>query len=233
MTLFSDRARERKKLAYACAPVLCRIIAVSALVVFSWPAWTAPANAQTEPLEIPPVTVTAPLASPSLTVPSPDEASETIQRTPGGVDLVPAEEFRETRAVTLKDVLDYVPGVFAQPKWGEDARLSIRGSGIARNFHLRGVRLLQDGIPTVKADGSGDFQELDPLAARYVEVYRGANALRYGSTMLGGAIRPARLPRRLRVRRGLHLSRRPQHHGREVHREHECDSGCIADQRAV
>src|SRR5690606_6697715 len=130
MTLFSDRARERKKLAYACAPVLCRIIAVSALVVFSWPAWTAPANAQTEPLEIPPVTVTAPLASPSLTVPSPDEASETIQRTPGGVDLVPAEEFRETRAVTLKDVLDYVPGVFAQPKWGEDARLSIRGSGI-------------------------------------------------------------------------------------------------------
>src|SRR3546814_9264818 len=85
-------------------------------------------------------------------------------------------------------MLDYVPGVFAQPKWGEDARFSIPGSGLSRNFHLLGVKLLQDGVPISKADGSGDFQEIDPLALRHVEVFKGANALRYGAATLGGAV---------------------------------------------
>ena len=84
--------------------------------------------------------------------------------------------------------LDYVPGVFAQPKWGDDTRLSIRGSGLSRNFHLRGVQLYMDGIPINTADGYGDFQEIDPTAYRYVEVYKGANALRFGANSLGGAI---------------------------------------------
>ena len=90
-------------------------------------------------------------------------------------------------ANTIKDVLDYVPGVFAQPKWGEDTRLSI-GLGLSRNFHLRGVELFLDGIPINTADGFGDFQEIDPTAYRYVEVYKGANALRFGAASLGGAI---------------------------------------------
>ncbi len=85
-------------------------------------------------------------------------------------------------------MLDYVPGVFAQPKWGEDTRLSIRGSGLSRNFHLRGMQLYMDGIPINTADGYGDFQEIDPTAYRYIEVYKGANALRFGANSLGGAI---------------------------------------------
>jgi iron complex outermembrane receptor protein len=124
----------------------------------------------------------------SLIVPSLGDARASLERTPGGVALVGAEEFRGGSAVTLKDVLDYVPGVFVQPKWGEDARLSIRGSGLSRNFHLRGVRLLVDGVPINTSDGSGDFQEIDPLWARYVEVYKGANALQHGASYLGGAV---------------------------------------------
>ncbi len=85
-------------------------------------------------------------------------------------------------------MLDYVPGVFVQPKWGDDTRLSIRGSGLSRNFHLRGLQLYMDGIPINTADGYGDFQEIDPTAYRYVEVYKGANALRFGANSLGGAI---------------------------------------------
>jgi iron complex outermembrane receptor protein len=81
-----------------------------------------------------------------------------------------------------------VPGVFVQPKWGDDSRLSIRGSGLSRNFHLRGLQLYMDGIPISTADGFGDFQEIDPTAYRYVEVYKGANALRFGANSLGGAI---------------------------------------------
>lgn len=145
---------------------------------------TVPAAAQ-EAQKTPPLTVTAP----SLTVPTVNEARELIQRTPGGVEIVPAEEFRDTRAATVKDMLDFVPGVFAQPKYGqEDSRLSIRGSGLSNANHLRGLLLLQDGMPFNGADGFGDFQEVDPLAFRYVEVYKGANALQYGSAYLGGAV---------------------------------------------
>jgi iron complex outermembrane receptor protein len=48
--------------------------------------------------------------------------------------------------------------------------------------------MLIDGIPLNTSDGLLDFFEIDPSAYRYVEVYKGANALRYGSNALGGAI---------------------------------------------
>ena len=125
----------------------------------------------------------------SLTVPTVAEARAEINQTPGGVALVPGTAYQEsTPAVTLKDILDYVPGVFVQPKWGEDSRLSIRGSGLSRNFHLRSVQLFMDGIPMNTSDGYGDFQEIDPTVYKYVEVYKGANALQYGANSLGGAI---------------------------------------------
>ncbi|MDO8398395.1 MAG: TonB-dependent receptor [Bradyrhizobium sp.] len=126
---------------------------------------------------------------PALTVLTVQQALRDIQQTPGGVAIVPAEAYRNsTVANTIKDVLDYVPGVFAQPKWGDDTRLSIRGSGLSRNFHLRGVQLYMDGIPINTADGYGDFQEIDPTAYKYVAVYKGANALQFGANSMGGAI---------------------------------------------
>ncbi|WP_442893434.1 TonB-dependent receptor domain-containing protein [Bradyrhizobium sp.] len=125
----------------------------------------------------------------ALAVMSAQQALTEINNTPGGVALVPAAAYRNsTVANTIKDILDYVPGVFAQPKWGDDTRLSIRGSSLSRNFHLRGVQLYMDGIPINTADGYGDFQEIDPTAYKYVEVWKGANALQYGANSLGGAI---------------------------------------------
>ncbi len=76
-----------------------------------------------------------------------------------------------------------------QPRFGADeARISIRGSGIQRTFHGRGIVLLQDGVPLNLADGSFDMQAVEPLGLQYIEVFRGANALQYGATTLGGAI---------------------------------------------
>ena len=138
------------------------------------------------PRPAPSSTTTA--APSSLTVPTTEQARTEIERTPGAVAVVPDTQFKNAPAQTLKDIVDYVPGVWAQPKWGDDARLSIRGSGLSRNFHLRGVQLYMDGIPLNTADGYGDFQEIDPTAYRYVEVYKGANALSFGSNSLGGAI---------------------------------------------
>lgn len=125
---------------------------------------------------------------PSLTVPTAEQARAEVQRAPGAVEVVPDTQFKNSPAQTMKDVLDWVPGVWAQPKWGDDTRLSIRGSGLSRNFHLRGIQLYMDGIPINTSDGYGDFQEVDPTAYRYVEVYKGANALRFGANSLGGAL---------------------------------------------
>src|SRR5262249_36096555 len=126
----------------------------------------------------------------SLGVPTTAEAVAEIDRIPGSVEVVPGKAYQtSTPSVTLKDALEYVPGVFVQTKWGDDTRLSIRGSGLSRNVHGRGVELLMDGlIPITTADGASDFQEIDPSAYRYIEVFKGANALRYGATQLGGAI---------------------------------------------
>lgn len=120
----------------------------------------------------------------------PIEAARTrIATIPGGANIVDAEQYKEGRVSTLNDVLQFSPGVFAASRFGaEETRLSIRGSGLQRTFHMRGIQLLQDGVPLNLADGSVDFQAVEPLAARYVEVYRGANALQFGSTTLGGAI---------------------------------------------
>lgn len=126
---------------------------------------------------------------PSTTAPTIQEAQRRVETTPGGVNVLDAEDYRAGRAATLDDLFDFTPGVFAATRFGyEEARISIRGSGIQRTFHGRGLRVLQDGIPVNLADGSFDMQQIEPLAARYVEVFRGANALQYGASTLGGAV---------------------------------------------
>ncbi|QTC90018.1 TonB-dependent receptor family protein [Brevundimonas goettingensis] len=116
------------------------------------------------------------------------ETRARLSRTPGAVAVVSAESYRDRYAPNLADVLRDVPGVYAEKKWGGDIRLSIRGSGIGNSSHNRGTLLAQDGIPFNEADGFGDFQLIDPSIARYTEVYKGGNALRFGGALLGGAI---------------------------------------------
>ena len=124
----------------------------------------------------------------SVTVPSVAQQRAAVGSTVGSVAFVDAAEFQNRYANTLRDVLKDTPGVFVQQRYGQELRLSVRGSGISRGFHLRGIELLQDGIPVNLADGSGDFYQIDPLALRSVEVYKGGNALTFGATTLGGAI---------------------------------------------
>jgi iron complex outermembrane receptor protein len=117
-----------------------------------------------------------------------DDAKKAVEKRPGGVDVVEASAFADKVAVNLRDALAFSPGVYTQPRFGQEVRLSIRGSGLSRGFHMRGLTLLQDGIPINLADDNGDFQELDPQIFERIEVYRGANALRFGGSTLGGAI---------------------------------------------
>lgn len=124
----------------------------------------------------------------SLTVPDTAQATANIQTTPGAVEVVPDSAYKSGPAQNIKDVLGWVPGVFAQSRFGDDARVSIRGSGLSRNYGNRGINMYMDGIPINTSDGLVDLFEIDPTAYRYVEVYKGANALRYGGNSLGGAV---------------------------------------------
>lgn len=117
-----------------------------------------------------------------------DEAESRAARTAGGTDVVNYSDYADKSPVSLRDVLGFSPGVYLQPRYGQEVRISIRGSGVSRGFHMRGLTLLQDGIPINLADDNGDFQELEPIFFDHLEVYRGANALRFGSGTLGGAI---------------------------------------------
>ncbi|TXN19605.1 TonB-dependent receptor [Methylobacterium sp. WL9] len=169
----------------ACALACCLLTSPAALAV---PATeTATTETSTTLAELS-VEGGGPAGGGSLTVPSVAEQRRAVNSTVGSVAFVDADAFKNSYANTLRDVLKDTPGVFVQERYGQELRLSIRGSGIARGFHLRGIELLQDGIPLNFADGSGDFYQVDPLSLRSAEVYKGGNALTFGATTLGGAV---------------------------------------------
>ena len=156
------------------------VFALCALSSFSAHADHAPAH------QLDTVSVTA--ANPSTQNSAADARAE-VARTAGGATVVDGADLRDQRAGTLSDALGQAAGVFAQSRFGaQEMRLSIRGSGLQRTFHTRGITVLQDGVPLNLADGSGDFQSIDTLAASHIEVFRGANALQYGSGTLGGSV---------------------------------------------
>ena len=113
-----------------------------------------------------------------------------IRQVPGAVALLTPAAIRQTRQANFSDVLRFTPGVFAQPRFGaaDETQFSIRGSGLRNNFHLRGVNILVNGMPYRLADGFTDFETLEILNTESVQVYKGANALRFGGSTLGGAI---------------------------------------------
>jgi iron complex outermembrane recepter protein len=119
-----------------------------------------------------------------------EERRARLAQVPGSVALIEASEIRATRQATFKDVLGFTPGVYVQPRFGaaDESQISIRGSGLRNNFHLRGLNVLVNGMPYRNTDGFTDFESLELLNTESIEVYKGGNALRYGGSTLGGAI---------------------------------------------
>lgn len=129
------------------------------------------------------------LAPRQLTQPTMTQALNEQRLIAGSTSLVQMSPLRQ-RLSTLKDALAMQPGVIIQEFFGlnDQPRLNIRGSGIQSNPQRRGVYLLQDGIPVNFADGSYIIGVMDPMTAHFVEVFKGANALNFGASTLGGAI---------------------------------------------
>src|SRR3546814_10373007 len=66
-----------------------------------------------------------------------DQATTEIERTPGAVEVIPDTAFKNTPVQHIKDILGFAPGVITQPRMGDDARISVRGSGLSRAYGAR------------------------------------------------------------------------------------------------
>lgn len=118
-----------------------------------------------------------------------DTAQIAIEQSPGNSSLIGTEEIRDSLAINLKDVLGFTPGVLIQPRYGsEESQFSIRGSGLRSNFHLRGINLFLNGISYQDGDGFTEFEAVELHSMRQIEVWKGANALRYGGNAAGGGV---------------------------------------------
>ncbi|ODS52067.1 MAG: hypothetical protein ABS36_18080 [Acidobacteria bacterium SCN 69-37] len=110
--------------------------------------------------------------------------------TPGGVTVLEGDELFRRSVNGMADALRYVPGVWAESSAGGDEFFfSSRGSNLdAIDYDRNGIKMFQDGLPVTSADGNNHNRVVDPLSVRYAVVARGANALTYGASALGGAI---------------------------------------------
>ncbi len=114
--------------------------------------------------------------------------SERIIDIPYSVFRVDKKELSYGKKLSAKDVLADVPGLFLQTRYGNhDLRLSIRGFGTRSNTGVRGVRILQDGIPESEPDGETVIDAVDFTSLGGVEVVKGNLSSLYANAP-GGVI---------------------------------------------
>ncbi len=100
--------------------------------------------------------------------------TERIIDIPYSVFRVDKKELSYGKKTSAKDVLADVPGLFLQSRYGShDLRISIRGFGTRSNSGIRGVRVLQDGIPESEPDGETVVDAVDFTSLGGVEVVKG------------------------------------------------------------
>ena len=93
---------------------------------------------------------------------------------PFSVQRVDQSQWKATRKMGMNDVLNNIPGLWLQPRYGNhDVRVSIRGFGTRSNTGIRGVRILLDGIPESEPDGQTRLEALDFTAISKIEIVKG------------------------------------------------------------
>ncbi|MEI7483813.1 MAG: TonB-dependent receptor [Ignavibacteriota bacterium] len=113
---------------------------------------------------------------------------EKIIDIPFSVFRVDKKELMFGKKVSAKNVLADVPGLFLQSRYGnKDIRVTIRGYGTRSNTGVRGVKILQDGIPESEPDGETVVDAIDFTSLGGVEVVKGNLSSIYGNSP-GGVV---------------------------------------------
>ncbi len=107
---------------------------------------------------------------------------------PYSVQRINNFEYKFDKKVGINDVLGGTPGLFMQSRYGNhDVRISIRGFGSRSNTGIRGVRILQDGIPESEPDGQTRIESIDFQNIGSIEIVKG-NASSLYTNAPGGVI---------------------------------------------
>lgn len=99
---------------------------------------------------------------------------------PYSVVRINSTQYKYEKSMFINDVLNSVPGVFMQSRYGNhDVRISIRGFGSRSNTGIRGVRILLDGIPESEPDGQTRIEAIDFNSLGSIEVVKGNSSSLY------------------------------------------------------
>jgi iron complex outermembrane receptor protein len=166
-----------------------RLLLLSLVFIAVVHAKAQPATLPTNVTTLPEITVIGHAPTNSLTSPSASTAAKQNTQIPGGFTVKSAGNMNKGRASNFLDLLQGVPGLFMQSENGvEMSKVSIRGSGIESDDEPLGVEFLLDGISFDQGDGETIIEDFDVDTLKYAEVYRGADAFKYGALTMGGAI---------------------------------------------
>jgi iron complex outermembrane receptor protein len=144
----------------------------------------------------PPPAVPIPSVAQTPAIPSAPPAIP-VQAAPGvpaqsagqTVSSIDRERVAETRAFSVGDVLQEVPGISVKQGNGpRDFGVSIRGSNARNGFGVRNIKVYEDGFPVTQPDGLSRTDLTDPHAYGGIDVWRGPSSALFGNYATGGAI---------------------------------------------
>ena len=163
------------------------LLAITAVAVIAIPGAHA-VDTSIDPTETERVTVTGE-ATGSLTSASPEKSAEQKRQVSGAFTVKTTDDMELGRSSNFEDLLQRIPGIFLQSENGSEvSKISIRGSGITSEDEPLGVMFLLDGLNFNQGDGETILEDFDVAALSCAEVFRGADAFKYGALTLRGAI---------------------------------------------
>jgi iron complex outermembrane receptor protein len=148
-------------------------------------AWPAETPAQSA--EVQEVTVTAG-APESLTSASPVESAKQETQVPGGFAIKTADEMKLGRASSVEDLPQRAPAFSFNLKMAPSLQDFDSRFGDRVRRRAAGCEFLLDCLNYNQGDGEAILEDFDVATLSHAEIFRDADALKYGALTLGGAI---------------------------------------------
>lgn len=116
--------------------------------------------------------------------------TQPLVRVPAAISAVGAAAIQRAKpTISLDESLALVPGVQVSNRYNFTLgpRITIRGFGSRAAFGVRGIRIIEDGIPLTMPDGQAKVNALDLGSAGRIQVIRGPSSALFGNAA-GGVI---------------------------------------------
>lgn len=129
-------------------------------------------------------------AEPQSVVVSGSVQPRAADEAPYAIDVVARDAVRAAGPmINLSEGLARVPGLVVSNRsnYAQDLQINVRGFGARAGFGVRGIRLVEDGVPAAGPDGQGQVSHFDLAGAQRIEVLRGPYSVLYGNSS-GGVI---------------------------------------------